>query len=160
MGEYKIISDSCSDLLSFFVMASPVRFLLLLLLSPFVVQFHNVGVAGLPLASPPLGPSPSPPLIPSPSPPLGPSPSPPLSPSPSPPLGPSPSPPLGPSPSPPLGPPSPPWGPSPGSLVLLPQSPLYLSPLAWPWRRYQSFDQQRISGYNNYLGGRGSHDIF
>merc|ERR1712212_644825 len=135
MGEYKIISDSCSDLLSFFVMAYPVRFLLLLLLSPFVVQFHNVGVAGLPLASPPLGPSPSPPL------------------------GPSPSPPLGPSPSPPWGPsPSSPWGPSPGSLSLLHQSPLYLSPLAWPWRRYQSFDQQRIGGYNNYLGG-GHHDI-
>merc|ERR1712179_853275 len=55
----KIISDSCSVLLiSFFGMAPPVRFLLLLLLSPFVAQFHNVGVAGLPLASPPWGPSP------------------------------------------------------------------------------------------------------
>merc|ERR1712179_17313 len=55
----KIISDSCSVLLiSFFGMAPPVRVLLLLLLSPSVVQFHNVGVAGLPLASPPWGPSP------------------------------------------------------------------------------------------------------
>merc|ERR1712212_635511 len=42
----------------FFGMALPVTFLLLLLVSPFLLQFHNAGVAGLPLASPPWGPSP------------------------------------------------------------------------------------------------------